>query len=225
MSALLTAFPAALAVEVDLTPEQARDLTRQIRGVAEELAGLLALAYRGRAWVALGYASWKAYCDGEFAGALAGLPVDRRRDVVGVLSDAGMSTRAIAAGTRTCDQTVRADLRLARPDGTGPRVGIDGKTYTATPPTPAPALAVPLTKTARALADLDAAGPAGLTAPELGRKRRWPANIRSAVLSDLHRPGRIARLTETRDGHAVYVMLEHVAGRHTEAPGRRPRRR
>lgn len=54
-----------------------------------------------------------------------------------------------------------------------------------------------------------------------GEGRRLPAEFlhhgtASGTLSILHRAGKIARLTETRNGARVYVLPEHVADRPTE---------
>lgn len=44
--------------------------------------------------------------------------------------------------------------------------------------------------------------------------------IISGALSNLHKTGLIARLSEIRDGSKVYVMPQHVDGRPIEAQGR-----
>jgi len=228
----MSAVAVIVEATVDLTPDEARALTAEIRGVARDLVALVQRAYDGRAWIALDYPTWSEYLAAEVGTALRGIPVEDRREAVGAWADGGLSTRAIQAalGLKS-DQTVRADLKVVRPEGRAAVVGLDGRAY-AQKPAAGPRgfladgqQARPLTKTQRAVADLDAAGEAGITGPELGKRRRWTHGIYSAVLSDLHRTGRIARLTESRSGMAVYCSLEHVAGRATEQPGRRPRRK
>lgn len=48
------------------TAEQARELTDQIRAGMESVYHLIRSAYRGRAWQALGYATWDEYVTREF---------------------------------------------------------------------------------------------------------------------------------------------------------------
>jgi hypothetical protein len=49
-----------------MTKSCARDLTDRIKKAADDLAEMLWRAYQGKAWAALGYSSWKEYCDAEF---------------------------------------------------------------------------------------------------------------------------------------------------------------
>ena len=51
---------------VEMTRSCARDLTDRIKVAAQDLAEMLHRAHEGRAWEALGYASWKEYCTAEF---------------------------------------------------------------------------------------------------------------------------------------------------------------
>lgn len=50
----------------EMTPEAARDLTDRIRTAGNDLAEMLHQAHQGRAWLALGYESWKEYTAKEF---------------------------------------------------------------------------------------------------------------------------------------------------------------
>lgn len=101
--------------------------------------------------VVLGYPSWSAYVAKEFGEALAELGRDDRRDVVAILSDTGMSTRAIASVVGVSVGTVHSDLRAGVQSlntsqvshgGTpadddvheGRVVGLDGKSYAAERP-------------------------------------------------------------------------------------------
>lgn len=121
----------------DLTAAEARALTDRIRGTLTIAHDLIASAYTGRAWVALGYESWDAYCSGEFTEArMVRLEREQRREIVAELRHAGMSTRAIASGLGVARNTVKDDLRqvdqvdppASAPTPT-PITGQDGKTY------------------------------------------------------------------------------------------------
>lgn len=121
----------------DLTCEQARVLTDTINATLGSLWRQLVKAWEGRAWVALGYASWDAYCAAELDTDHFKLPRAERREVVASMREAGMSTRAIAAATGVDPKTVRNDSGgdFSPP---APVVGRDGKTYnpkTSTPDT------------------------------------------------------------------------------------------
>lgn len=129
-----------------LTSEQARELTEQI---AVGLAGtwqLVKAAYNGRAWLALGYATWDDYCGQEFGGSRITLPREERAETVQSLRDAGLSIRAIASATGTSKDTVHRALREgvsnetpggpSEPDVAPPITGTDGKTYRSANPQP-----------------------------------------------------------------------------------------
>lgn len=59
----------------------------------------------------------------------------------------------------------------------------------------------------------------GMTWQELDSLEKWGHGSTSRVLSDLHKAGRIARLTLEREHCKVYVLPEHVNGREVEAHG------
>lgn len=73
----------------------------------------------------------------------------------------------------------------------------------------------------RVLADLRAVTFIGLTWKDLAAARGMHHGQASGVLSNLHKAGHIARLTERRANCQVYVMPEHVNGRETQEYGRR----
>jgi hypothetical protein len=134
----------------DLTAAEARALTDRIRGTLTIAHDLIASAYTGRAWVALGYESWDAYCAGEFTEArMVRLEREQRREIVASMRSAGMSTRAIASGIGVDQKTVVNDLRSGEESSSpeqGHRVdviGQDGKTYTPPPSRPTPAPSAP----------------------------------------------------------------------------------
>lgn len=93
----------------------------------------------------LGYASHGAYVSDRFGDSLAKLGVDMRREVVRELSDAGLSTRAIAPVFGVNNATVHRDLgRVAsatpEPGAVAKKVtGIDGKAYKPRKPKAEPA--------------------------------------------------------------------------------------
>jgi hypothetical protein len=116
------------AVTVQLTESQARHLTDQIIGAIDDLWVKVRQAYQGRAWVALGYGSWKEYVRAEFDTDHLMVPRAERSRVVTMLSNAGMSTRAIASATGTSKGTVGRELAGA-PNGASDITGTDGKTY------------------------------------------------------------------------------------------------
>lgn len=100
----------------ELTPRQldraeAERLTARIREHVETVWELIREAYESKAWKALGYPSWAAYCDGEFSSNRIRLPQSERREVVTSLHKYGMSQRAIAAATGSDPKTIRSDLR------------------------------------------------------------------------------------------------------------------
>jgi len=105
-------------IEPTLDETAARRLTERIRLRASSLAeqvdkiiGLIDEARAGRADAALGYDSWTAYVETEFADALPRLDRSQRRDVVAQLTARGMNTRAIAPVVRSSQETVARDLR------------------------------------------------------------------------------------------------------------------
>jgi hypothetical protein len=53
-------------VSFDMTKSCARDLTDRIKSAVSDVADMLHRAHEGRAWAALGYLSWKQYCETEF---------------------------------------------------------------------------------------------------------------------------------------------------------------
>lgn len=123
------------------TPDEARRLTERIKVAVGATWQLIQEAYLTRAWSALGYDSWDAYCGAEFGTSEIQLPREERREVVNSLRDAGLSVRAIAAATATPRETVRRELSgdpLPQENGSphnqsvsngNGRLGLDGKIY------------------------------------------------------------------------------------------------
>lgn len=136
-----------------LDPAAARELTRQIRVGLEHSYTLIIAAWRGRAWAAMGYSSWDAYCQGEFGNLALQPPREERQAVVLSLREAGMSIRAIVSATGLGQGTVVREIHTGSeasdpedsaistvPNGTveiagSPSItGVNGKTYKASVP-------------------------------------------------------------------------------------------
>ena len=143
---LIPMMTADAEVAAQLTQPEARRLTERIRvaldRVAESWADLgdrITEAHARRADTALGYESWEEYVRAELHPA-EGMAAEVRRQLVGALTAAGMSTRAIAPTVGVSNFTVSKDRQLLgdlTPGGAigvppTPRkvVGLDGKTYT-----------------------------------------------------------------------------------------------
>jgi protein gp37 len=118
------------------TADQARALTDRIKVAVEGTWQMIREAYTSRAWAALGYDTWDAYCAAEFGTSRLALPREERREVVASLAESGLSTRAIASVTGVDQSTVVRTLNTAdafpkRDASPEPRAvqGLDGKTY------------------------------------------------------------------------------------------------
>lgn len=136
---------------VVLDPDEARQLTDQIKVAVEGSWLLIVRAYQTGAHLALGYKSWDDYTTREFGTSRLRLPREERQEVVASLRDAGLSVRAIETVTGVSRPTVISDLKLVKslPPAkpleratvtpnfkAGTVKGTDGKTY---PSKPAPA--------------------------------------------------------------------------------------
>ena len=64
-------------------------------------------------------------------------------------------------------------------------------------------------------------GTQGETAKELSATLQIHHGQASSILSNHHKGGKFARLTEKRDGYKVYVLPSYVNGRETEQQGRK----
>jgi hypothetical protein len=132
-----------------LSADEACALTERIRATArdihdrvERLRQLVDQARSGDAWAVLGFVSWPAY----LADALKPmrLPRSECREVVGLLTGEGMSTRAIAPIVGADQKTVSNDRRslalVAGEESSSPAgvTGLDGKAY----PAPRPRLVI-----------------------------------------------------------------------------------
>ena len=123
--------------ESGLTADAARDLTDQIRTGLEGVYQWIKSAYRGRAWVALGYASWDEYVTREFGNLHLRPPKEERQEVIQSMRDAGMSVRSIASATQLSRGTVNNELAATGVQNWTPKSAIavqgqDGKSYAPT---------------------------------------------------------------------------------------------
>lgn len=117
-----------------LSAVDARKLTDEIRQTLRVGHDLVIRAFKGRAWTALGYPTWDAYCSGEFAEArMIRLDREQRREIVADMRREGMSNRAIASGIGADYKTVMRDAQLVQ-DGPVDVVGIDGRRRENKPP-------------------------------------------------------------------------------------------
>lgn len=115
-----------------LDAEAARSLTEEIRAAYALTFELVQDAYNGRAWAALGYGSWGAYCDEEFPHLR--LSREERPQLVAALREVGMSSRSIASALGVDPKTVRSDLASQGEENSPPATvtGADGKLYPST---------------------------------------------------------------------------------------------
>src|SRR5690349_11038446 len=80
----------------EMSPAGAEQVTLQIRSMMERTWEYIAIAYQGRAHIALGYATWDQYVDDRLSDLRLTVPREQRGAVVQSLSRAQMSLRAIA---------------------------------------------------------------------------------------------------------------------------------
>ena len=100
-------------VTVTLDEPAALALTNRIRGSLVAAHDGLVAAFKGRAWIAMGYKSWHAYCKGEFQDAhMVRLESDQRQEIVAQMRSAGMSTRAIGSALGVSQSTVVTDTSV-----------------------------------------------------------------------------------------------------------------
>lgn len=145
----------AQVVEVDLpdlTLNEARMVVDQIRKTtiqfqehmeqaandADALKHLIEVAYTQRAWVALGYDSWKAMAEVEFDSARLWSDREERRAIAQhLLNSVGMSTRAIGDVLGVNSSTVSRDLATAASASVATATqSLDGKARPRQRPTP-----------------------------------------------------------------------------------------
>ena len=124
----------------DFTREQAEQLVGDIQEQLYETAksqkslhDLIAQAYDGRAWIALGYPAgqigWNRMCQDRFTADAVRLTVQQRTNLILSFQDDPISNRSLAAALGVSEGTVRKAVkrRRAPPRSRKPVVGADGK--------------------------------------------------------------------------------------------------
>jgi len=197
-------------VSTDLTVHDARVLTARIRESVAGVWDLIVEAYTSRAWTSLGYDSWDDYTRTEFDGVRIALPREDRREVIGSLRDAGLSTRAIASAIGVNDKTVRNDLAGA--EYSAPVIGADGKQYA-----PKPAHVTTTTRTTEATkvehdVDLETGEITSPdSAPAVTGEVPPLADSGPAPGVEPEQESGALDLTQQRDTGAVYDLLREIA--------------
>jgi len=92
-----------------MSTASAEQVTLQIRSMMERAWEYIAIAYQGRAHLALGYPSWDQYVDDRLGDLRLTVPREQRGAVVQSLSNAQMSLRAIAKVLGVSVATVSRD--------------------------------------------------------------------------------------------------------------------
>lgn len=117
----------------ELSSAGAEQVTMQIRTMVERAWEYIAIAYQGRAYLALGYRTWDEYVDDRLGDLRLTVPREERAEAVAAMSNARMSVRAIAKVLGVGIGTVHRGLagKSAAPDADdGSTIqGRDGKTY------------------------------------------------------------------------------------------------
>jgi transposase len=197
----------AAAAPAPLNIARARRLTKQLREALTLALDLLLEVFEGRAWEALGYPTWEAYCAAELPElAQLRMPLEQRQAAVAELRGRGMSSRAIGAPLGLSHQTVQRDLKAAGVQ-LATVTSLDGRMRPAAATQPAPSR--PRTRrTDRVVELLAAAGPAGLSVLEVAERFRWRQHIAAATLCRLAAAGRIAYVPPARRGlFGTYVAV------------------
>ena len=119
----------------EMSPASAEQVTIQIRSMMERAWEYVAIAYQGRAHIALGYESWDEYVDARLGDLRLTVPREERGAVVQSLSRAQLSLRAIAKVLGVDVATVHRSLGAREPaaadraEEPAPIRGRDGKQY------------------------------------------------------------------------------------------------
>ena len=103
------------AADFELSPASAEQVTIQIRSLMERAWEYIAMAYQGRAHLALGYTSWDEYVDDRRGELRLTVPREQRGAVVQSLSKAQMSLRRSRRFSAAAWQPPTATCRRVRP--------------------------------------------------------------------------------------------------------------
>lgn len=162
--------------------DAARRLTDRIKVAVDATWHLIQEAYTTRAWAALGYDSWDAYCAAELP--RLRLPQEKQQDAVLSLRDSGLSMRAISSATGMGYGTVQRTIAESGDPAGSPVQGTDGKTYAPRPPEQT---------TVTDHAPMETVTPTVTTPP---KRRPLPAAFDDAVSDVGKSADRLHRLTE-----------------------------
>lgn len=119
------------AVQPSLSEEHARQLVDQINSERaklvertnqllvdkEDFGRLVVMAYKGRAWIALGYESWDRLVSAEFSSARMFASLEERQERVQALVIEGLTSRAIGAVLGVSYKTAQRDAIATGTDG------------------------------------------------------------------------------------------------------------
>ena len=124
----------------DFTREQAEQLVGDIQEQLYETAksqkrlhDLIAQAFTGRAWIALGYPAgligWNQLCQDRFTADAVRMTVQQRTNLILSFQDDPISNRSLAAALGVSEGTVRKAVKKAKGAAAKPKpvVGADGK--------------------------------------------------------------------------------------------------
>lgn len=202
--------------------QAARERTNAIRASLAHAFDLIAESYRLRDWNTLGYQSWEAFCDTEFAdvGQIR-LPIEARRELVKVWTlDAGMTTRAISSVLKVSKSTAGSDrqalIEAGELDADAKVYSLDDKRRPLTRKKAEPVEEVKLSRGDEALMHLVRVGQMGLTSSELEKKARWTdrPGLGSGTLSRLHKRGCVVQTDVARSNRFPYVVTELCMSAH-----------
>lgn len=120
---------------INLTADEARLMTDQIRGRGAELIQLIIRAYQMRIWEPLGYSTWDEYKQAELPDIPLALPPADRLAALVELRNAGLTMRAIASVTDLGKSQIAETLSGVRNRTADSALlpthitGLDGKVY------------------------------------------------------------------------------------------------
>lgn len=131
-----------IKLDVAAAERRAERIRLRLDAIADNFTAVMPMireAIEKRDDIALGYRSISEYVADRFGGALHNLPVGMRREAVGELTEAGMSTRAIAPVVGVDNATVHRDLnRGVAPATPEPASEVEPRFNGAPAPKPAP---------------------------------------------------------------------------------------
>lgn len=183
-----------------LTAEGARRLTARIRDALALSDDLLAQAFGGRAWEALGYVDWTAYCEGELPELRhIKLRAPARQARARALHDEGATEREIAAATGASPATAHRDVLKV----TGRAASNEARDDA--PLVLTPEIVEEMTNWQVVLRAVRHAG--SLTCLEFERQKGWGHGRASAAFWSAERKGYVRRDGAIREGYAAYVPV------------------